>query len=258
MKLYPYNKHLIKTSLLIVLSATLLSCNKKKKQISKKWKNPIIIDSLPIAKKFFDTKNTSLPYNQLIFIGTNEDSIWIAQKNINPNYEFGSLKKANNKHTEIEIIPDTTQNLSIDIEQFSFPPPPVFISQNNPDIDKHLSDSILDVWKNRPRKYVKAYPIFIRNKSKDTIKIEHQDGAIILIQEAKNKQGNWKPIEKWLYSFCGNSYGDYYLGKNDILVIKKAHYQGSFKTDIRLKIKTNNKIIYSKPFKGSINPEQFN
>lgn len=258
MKLYPYNKYLIKISLLTVLSAISLSCNKKKEQISTKWKIPTIIHSLPIAKKNFDTKNTSLPYNQLIFIGTKEDSIRITKKNINPRYEFGNLKNSNNKHTEIEIIPDITQNLSIDIERFSFPPSPVFISQNNPEIDKHKSDSILDVWKNRTRKYVKAYPVFIRNMSKDTIKIENQDGVIILIQEAKNKQGNWKPIEKWLYSFCGNSYGNYYLGKNDVLIIKKAHYQGSFKTDIRLKIKTNNKIIYSKPFKGSINLEQFN
>lgn len=109
----------------------------------------------------------------------------------------------------------------------------------------------------RPRNYVNAYPVFIRNTSKDTLNIDNQDGALFLIQEAKNKMGNWQPIEYWRYSICGNSYGYTSLGSNDILIIKKVKYQGEFETEMRLKLRINNKLFYSKPFKGSINIEQF-
>ncbi len=229
-----------------------LCCKTRNRHIADDWKIPIVYDTLPKSDKYFETRIIRKPINQLIYIGVKNDSILIAKNSLNINsYYSESLK---NKDTldikEVEIIPDLNQDLSIDLENFAFPPSPILF-------DEHKTDSIFEIWKKRPRNYVKAYPIFIKNITRDTVHIDNQDGDIFLIQEAKNKEGEWKPIEYWRYSTCGNSYGTTSIGQNDILIIKKTKYRGLFKTQMRLKLKTNNKIIYSKPFDGSINVEQF-
>jgi len=249
----------MKTQLIILLSLIILSCNNEKDKSISEWKIPIVKDSLPSADKNFETKYIKNPINQLLYIGAKKDSILISKNslNINPYYsEFIEIDTIP-KESKFELIADTKQKLSIDLENFSFPPPPVALKGNEYEIDEVKTDSVFEIWKKRPRNYVNAYPVFIRNTSKDTIHIDNQDGALFLIQEAKNKIGEWKPIEYWIFSTCGNSYAYTSLGPNDILVLKKVSYKGSFETEMRLKLRTNNKLVYSKPFKGSINEEQF-
>ncbi|WP_282122679.1 hypothetical protein [Algibacter mikhailovii] len=229
----------MKTQLLIILAIIICSCKSEKEQSTIDWKIPIVKDSLPIANKYFETKKIRNPFNQLLFIGAKEDSILITKNSLNRNLyypEFIEVNDSVNKKSEIEIIVDLNQELSIDFEKHSFPPAPPA---------------------SEPPIYVKAYPVFIRNITQDTVHIDNQDGELFLIQEAKNKFGEWKPIEYWIYASCGNSYSYTSLGPNDILILKKAKYQGTFETDMRLKLRTNDKIVYSKPFKGSLNIEQF-
>ena len=224
------------------------------------WNVPVIKDSLPTADKIFETKYIRNPINQLLYIGAKKDTIQITKNslNINPYYSEYIEIDTTKKVSEIELIANTKQELSIDLEKFSFPPPPVALKGSDGfEMDEIKTDSVFEIWKKRPRNYVKAYPVFIRNTSKDTIHIDNQDGALFLIQEAKNKMGEWKPIEYWIYSTCGNSYAYTSLGPNDILTLKKVKYKGTFETEMRLKLRTNNKLVYSKPFKGSINTEQF-
>ena len=224
------------------------------------WNVPIIKDSLPTANNIFETKYIRNPINQLLYIGTKKDTILITNKSLNINKYYSEFIEIDTiqRESKIELIVDTVQELSIDLEDFSFPPPPVALKGSDGyEIDEIKTDSVFEIWKKRPRNYVKAYPVFIRNASKDTIHIDNQDGALFLIQEAKNKMGEWKPIEYWIYSTCGNSYAYTSLGPDDILTLKKVKYQGTFETEMRLKLRTNNKLVYSKPFKGSINTEQF-
>ncbi|RPD91807.1 hypothetical protein EGM88_14060 [Aureibaculum marinum] len=225
-----------------------------------KWNVPVIKDSLPTANKILETKYIRNPINQLLYIGTKKDTILITKKSLNINQYYSEFIEIDTiqRESKIELIADTEQELSIDLENFSFPPPPVALKGSDGlEIDETKTDSVYEIWKKRPRNYVKAYPVFIRNPSKDTIHIDNQDGALFLIQEAKNKMGEWKPIEYWIYSTCGNSYAYTSLGPDDILILKKVKYKGTFETEMRLKLRTNNKLVYSKPFKGLINIEQF-
>ena len=249
----------MKTQLIILLSLIILSCNNGKDKPIAEWKIPIVKDSLPSADKNFDTDYIKNPINQLLYIGERKDSVLITTNSLNINQYYSEFIEDDTipKESKFELIADTKQKLSIDLENFSFPPPPVALKGNEYEIDEVKTDSIYEIWKKRQRNYVNAYPVFIRNISKDTIHIDNQDGAVFLIQEAKNKIGEWKPIEYWIYSTCGNSYAYTSLGPNDILILKKVSYQGSFETEMRLKLRTNNKLVYSKPFKGSINEEQF-
>jgi len=81
--------------------------------------------------------------------------------------------------------------------------------------------------------YVECYPLLILNKSKDTILTRFK-----FIQEAKDKNGKWKPIECY-YNFggCGNPETYYYkLISNKYIIYPIIKYYGNYKTKIRLKI----------------------
>lgn len=100
---------------------------------------------------------------------------------------------------------------------------------------------------------------YLVNTTNETFEIERQDGSLIMIQEALNEDGEWRPIEYWVYSGCGNSYfNPLILTPNKYVMVPIKKYTGSFKTQIRLKLRNRKKTIYSPPFSGSIDRTQFN
>jgi hypothetical protein len=102
-----------------------------------------------------------------------------------------------------------------------------------------------------------TYSIYVINKTSDTISISNQDWSLFLIQEAKNKNGEWKPIEYWQYSTCGNSYLSVKLEPNGILKTESLAYYGNFKTEIRFKLLNNDIVYYSNSITGFVNLSQF-
>lgn len=104
--------------------------------------------------------------------------------------------------------------------------------------------------------------VYLINTSKDTFNYTSvQDGSLIMIQQAKDEHGNWRPVESWCWSFCGNSYEDFLrLVPNTYITAQGPRYKGDFKTEMRLVFITaeKNKLlkIYSEPFEGSINKSQ--
>lgn len=101
------------------------------------------------------------------------------------------------------------------------------------------------------------YSIYVFNKTTDSLKISSQDWHLLLIQEAKNQNGEWKPIEYWRYSWCGNSYLTDKLDPNGILKTESKVYSGNFKTQIRFKLLNDNKVYYSNSKTGFVNLTQF-
>ena len=112
------------------------------------------------------------------------------------------------------------------------------------------------VWMDdNPNDYFTAYLV---NMSDSTFKAKRQDGSLIMIQEAMDEKGKWKPIEYWVYSGCGNSYFDpLKLDSGKYVMIPIKQYHGSFKTKFRLKMKIYNTLFYSETFEGSIEKSQF-
>jgi hypothetical protein len=101
------------------------------------------------------------------------------------------------------------------------------------------------------------YSIYVFNKTTDSLKISSQDWHLFLIQEAKNQNGEWKPIEYWKYSWCGNSYLSDKLEPNGILKTESKVYNGNFETQIRFKLLNDNKVYYSNSMVGFVNLSQF-
>lgn len=98
--------------------------------------------------------------------------------------------------------------------------------------------------------------VYIQNNTSNTVSISHQDYKIYILQEAIDKNGVWKPIEYWESSDCGNSFGEIKIEPNGIIETKSTEYNGNFKTKIRFKLSENNKVYYSNPIMGNINPNK--
>ncbi|AZQ60795.1 hypothetical protein EI427_00780 [Flammeovirga pectinis] len=106
-------------------------------------------------------------------------------------------------------------------------------------------------------KIVKGYRVWVANLTDSLLHIELQDGESMAIQEAQDENGNWRPIEYWVNSWCGNSYYFYTMIPNQYAYFNIPVYKGDFKTKLRLKIKNSDTILYSPPFSGSIDLNQF-
>jgi hypothetical protein len=102
--------------------------------------------------------------------------------------------------------------------------------------------------------YLECFPLLILNKSKDTILTRFK-----FIQEAKDINGNWKPIECY-YNFggCGNPESYYHkLVSNKYIIFPVIKYYGNLKTKIRVKLYNKGNVYYSNEFSGYINQTQF-
>lgn len=103
-------------------------------------------------------------------------------------------------------------------------------------------------------RYVTCFPLLILNNSKSIAYVKETR----MIQEAKDIDGVWKPIEFHtpMPSCTPNEY--FFKSKpktyDGIAIIK---YHGSFKTKLRVKVQINNQYYYSNEFEGSINHSQF-
>ncbi|MFT3794963.1 hypothetical protein [Flavobacterium sp.] len=107
---------------------------------------------------------------------------------------------------------------------------------------------------------VNAYPVLVYNAS-DTIQLVKKrltDNGLEMIQEALDSDGIWKPIE-FLYEpyACGTGHADFLILPKHYLAAAILKYAGDFKTKIRVKIRSQDKIYYSNEIPGSINRSQF-
>lgn len=100
--------------------------------------------------------------------------------------------------------------------------------------------------------YRASYPVFIKNLFSDTVLIAYGE-MINAVMEAKNSEGEWKPIEEPWRWMCGTGVGHVMLPPNEIVLTSAVIYTGEFKTEMRIKIGKS----YSNTFYGSIHPRQF-
>ncbi|WP_066630794.1 hypothetical protein [Labilibacter marinus] len=98
--------------------------------------------------------------------------------------------------------------------------------------------------------------ILFQNTSTDTIKFPTQDGSLIGLLESKENREQWKPIEYWWYSWCGNSFSWIDLLPSQTLKIGFNSRTGNNKVFLRYKIHGSDTIYLSPKFDGYISPTQ--
>ena len=124
-----------------------------------------------------------------------------------------------------------------------------------PSVKKYLNR--IEFLKN---KYVAVLPVLIYNNSdKNALVSKGSYGDFIMIQEAKDIDGKWKPIEfrYWMQSCVPGSF-DFVLYPKKYLATSIIKYHGKFKTKIRVKFLSRKKIYYSNEVTEFINRYQFN
>lgn len=232
------------TILFFVFLSIFFSFNKKpqlRHALDEKSTFPIILDTLSVPTSFRTrTWVTTASYN-ILYLGYEKDSLFLQHntsvytKNIQAHDTARRHKMYHEAkiQLEIDVSQEVKENAAIDFDELI-----LFIQDTSNLI-----------------KYYKAYPVLIKNQEKKPIIIGHTggEGEIPLLLEAKDQDGLWKPIEEAYTSYCGFGVHPIILKPQEIIVTAVKIYQGTFKTQLRLKYGT----IYSKIIQGSINPSQF-
>lgn len=146
---------------------------------------------------------------------------------------------------KVKLLVDNTQEFTIKYRDSYLPP--------IPGIDEF--GKVIPAYQ-PPYDSIKVIPAYIVNYSDSLQGIEKHGGKIIMIQEALNANNEWKPIEYFSFSGCGNSYGITYLDTNCYLMFGVNKYKGNFKTKLRVRLKTNGNVILSNEYTGYINKSQ--
>ncbi len=79
----------------------------------------------------------------------------------------------------------------------------------------------------------------------------------LMIREAKDARGRWRPIEYLSFGFDQYDFDDMIIYPGEALPFHYKAYSGNFKTKIRFKILGRDGFYYSKPFTGYIDYGQF-
>ena len=103
------------------------------------------------------------------------------------------------------------------------------------------------------KKY-KGFRLLLVNRTAKEVSLPASDSRLPIICEARDQDGEWKPIEYLPSSWCGNSHHSAYLPSGHYWEFSVPVYSGSFKTKLRY---ADRGSFYSNEFDGSINPAQF-
>lgn len=246
------------------------SCSDSKTNDQDIFVFPDIVDTMKTADSYHSPKYLTTPINFIKTIHKLGDKADLLDTTnyyeyfIDDHHLSDTTNKSVTNRKGLSIFVDTTREISVDIDEWGIPP---FFFDFPPDDENHpksKTEKIIDsvnfavrqeLWKAN-KTLVRGFPVYIFNSTKNTVRLEEQDGRVMMIQEALDPNGQWKPIEYWQFSDCGNSYGGVILRPNYYLMTKVVKYKGPYETLLRLKLLNKDEIIYSKPFKGSINLSQ--
>ena len=260
----------LQASMILLFLMTLLcaSCSDNKTKKQPVFVFPEIVDTLETATHYYSPTDMIIPSNLIKTIQKigNKADLLDTMYDYNPfikdDYLSDTSKISAINNESLSIYIDTTREVSFDIYErakiaffYNYFPENEHKTKTQKIIDSVSFEVRRQAWEEN-KTLVKSLPVYIVNQTNQPIKIADQDGRVMLIQEAMDKNGLWKPIEVWQFSECGNSYSDVILRPEYYLMFKIIKYKGPFETLLRLKMANNKEIYYSQPFRGSINLSQ--
>ena len=195
--------------------------------------------------------------------------------NLNKRRKYNEFQVKNDGYSirenkiNIWLFIDTSKIISTPRNWQGYIPPPMpsdltlkfssdtnIIGENNNSSDMDLNKS-----KNKlpsKKEYQSFYPVYIINKSDSTVMFYFNIiTGFIMIQEALDSSGIWKPIQYWENVWCSICDDGVNVKSNYFALTRMPIFTGTFKTKIRLKLKLYNDYYYSNEIHGSINYSQF-
>ncbi len=133
------------------------------------------------------------------------------------------------------------------------------------DLNIHVQTSTEIIGYNTKFQTITSYPVIIKNTSDKDLLLAYQPFIENLSYEAKDKDGNWKVIQKSAQPVDAHLSPIIRLNKGEHVVTNCPVFEGGFKTSLRMAYKTGynadtdsyKTIIYSNEFEGNINESQF-
>ena len=101
------------------------------------------------------------------------------------------------------------------------------------------------------------YPVLVVNETRSDKFFTARDRYVSAIQEAKDKDEKWRPIESKKFDFVGNGRWGLIIHPNEFALIITAKYHGSYKTLMRVRMTIGDDTYLTKAFEGTINEKQF-
>ncbi len=101
------------------------------------------------------------------------------------------------------------------------------------------------------------YPVYVVNETQSTKIFTGKDSHLFSLQEARDSNYRWYPIERRPIEMCGHGYWGLRIHPGEFALFILQKYTGNFKTWLRVRLKNGTNIYVSKPFIGTINPSQF-
>lgn len=89
------------------------------------------------------------------------------------------------------------------------------------------------------------------NSDSKPIHLHSQDGKLFVKQQAQVADGQWRTIENWVESDCGNSHIRMEIPPRSQIVTRGRRYRGDRKTKMRFKLTSEKTVVYSNSFEGS-------
>jgi hypothetical protein len=103
-----------------------------------------------------------------------------------------------------------------------------------------------------------GFRVILANTTSEVVAFQAADSRLMIIREALDADGNWKPVEYLPYTFCGNSYHRVFLPPGHSWSFVAPVYSGSLATEMRFVLYPGSEEpVYSNQFPGFVNPEQF-
>lgn len=115
-----------------------------------------------------------------------------------------------------------------------------------------------DIWKYEATLW-KYYPVYFVNSTNSDKVFIAKDRWMFGIQEALAEEQfqRWRPIESSGFDFCGNGGWGLIIHPKEFVVFLMPKYYGEVETEFRVRVESGSSTFVSKPFKGYVNPSQF-
>ncbi|SFQ83354.1 hypothetical protein [Hymenobacter arizonensis] len=103
----------------------------------------------------------------------------------------------------------------------------------------------------------RTFPVYVANTSRHRKLLYGKDRWVFAIQEAKDRNGQWRPIESKGPDFCGNGRWVLKLRPGQMGVFLMDKYSGAYQTLLRVRLQNGDSRYVSAPYKGQIDERQF-
>ncbi|MFC4790999.1 hypothetical protein ACFPAF_02770 [Hymenobacter endophyticus] len=103
----------------------------------------------------------------------------------------------------------------------------------------------------------RTFPVYVANTSPRRKLLYGKDGHVFAIQEAKDRDGQWRPIESKGADFCDSGEWILKLRPGQMGVFLMDKYSGEYKTLLRVRLQNGESRYVSAPYKGQIDERQF-